>query len=58
MKFRHLMWIFTALVAVTSIAAGVAVFVNRYLNIKKNTNYIECDCDCDDDFATKEAFDE
>ena len=29
MKFRHVMWILAAAVAVVSMAAGVAVFVSR-----------------------------
>lgn len=49
MKFRHIMWVFSALVAVVAMAAGVAVIINRYLASKNNTDYIECDCD-DDDF--------
>ena len=49
MKFRTLMWIITAAVAVVAMAAGVAVFVNRYLNTKKDLDYIECDCECDPD---------
>ena len=51
MKFRHIMWILTGLVAVVAMAAGVAVIVNRYLAAKNNTDYIECDCDDDDDMA-------
>lgn len=49
MKLKHLMWIITALVAVVTVAAGVAVLVNRYLNSKKELDYIECDCEEDDD---------
>lgn len=49
MKFRHFMWILTGLVAVVSMAAGVAVLVNRYLAVKNDTDYIECDCDDDED---------
>lgn len=49
MKLKHIMWILTALVAVVSVAAGVAVLVNRYLNSKKELDYIECDCEDDDD---------
>lgn len=48
MKFRHFIWILTAFVAVVSMAAGVAVVINRYLAAKNNTDYIECDCSTDD----------
>ena len=51
MKFRTLMWIIAAAVAVVAMAAGVAVFVNRYLNTKKNTDYIECECEPDPDIV-------
>ena len=54
MKFKHLMWIITAAVAVTAMAAGVAVFINRYLNHKKDIDYIECDCEPDPDFLLDE----
>ena len=47
MKFRHVMWILAAADAVVSMAAGVAVFVSRYLNRGKETDYIECECDSD-----------
>ena len=53
-KFKHLMWILTGLVAVVSMAAGVAVLVNRYLNSKKKLDYIECDCDVDSDLFDEE----
>lgn len=49
MKLKHFLWIFTAFVAVVSMAAGVAVIINRYLAAKNNTDYIECGCE-DDDF--------
>ena len=41
MKLRHIMWILAAIVAVTAMAAGVAVFINRYLNHKKDVDYIQ-----------------
>lgn len=49
MKLKHFVWIITAFVAVVSMAAGVAVLVNRYLNSKKKMDYIECDCEVDSD---------
>lgn len=49
MKLRHFMWLLTGLVAVVAMAAGVAVIVNRYLAVKNDTDYIECDCDEEDD---------
>ena len=51
MKFKHLMWIVTAVVGIVAMAAGVAVFVNRYLNTKKNMDYIECECEPDPDIV-------
>ncbi len=48
MKFRHFMWLLTGLVAVVAMAAGVAVLVNRYLAVKNNADYIECDCEDDE----------
>lgn len=49
MKFRTIMWIITGAVAIVAMAAGVAVFVNRYLNTKKDMDYIECECEPDPD---------
>ncbi|MEG1887231.1 MAG: hypothetical protein RR177_03810 [Oscillospiraceae bacterium] len=50
MKFKHFIWIATAVVAIATMAAGVAVFVNRYIcNKDKEYNYIECDCTPDED---------
>lgn len=48
MKAKNIMWIITGLVAVCAIAAGVALFVNRYLLTDKESNYIECDCSEDE----------
>ena len=55
MKFRTLMWIIAAAIGVVAMAAGVAVFVNRYLNTKKDMDYIECECDSDPDVLFDEA---
>ena len=45
MKTSKVLWFITAIVGVVAMAAGVAVFVNKYLNATKTcTEYIECDC--------------
>lgn len=51
MKLKHLMWIVTTVVAIVAMAAGVAVFVSRYLNTKKDMDYIECECEPDPDIV-------
>ena len=51
MRFRTIMWIVAAAIAIIAMAAGVAVFVNRYLNTKKDMDYIECDCEPDLDLT-------
>ena len=48
MKAKNILWIFTGLVAVCAIAAGVALFVNRYLLSNDDSRYIECDCSDDE----------
>lgn len=55
MKFRHIAWILAAIVAVVAMAAGVAVIINRYLNHKKDVDYIECECDPDPDITLDDA---
>lgn len=46
MKLKHVLWVLAGIVAVVSIAAGVAVFVDYILGKKQeNCKYIECDCD-------------
>jgi len=50
LKLRHIIWIVTAVVAIVSMAAGVAVLVNRHLsNNGEQYNYIKCECDSDED---------
>ncbi|MEE1048307.1 MAG: hypothetical protein U0M60_12915 [Clostridia bacterium] len=51
MKPRHIIWIITGVIAAVAISAGVAVLVNRYLNRKKDMDYIECDCEPDPDIV-------
>ncbi|MEE1026759.1 MAG: hypothetical protein U0L55_07125 [Acutalibacteraceae bacterium] len=58
MKLKHFMWIITAVVAIVAMAAGVAVFVNRYLSAKKDMDYIECDCEPDPDIILDVAEEE
>ncbi len=46
MKMKHIIWIITGIVAVISMAAGIAVLVDRYLRpASGKQNYIECDCE-------------
>lgn len=48
MKLKHVLWIMTAIAAVAALAAGVALFVNRYILCDYDRDYIECDCEDDD----------
>ena len=44
MKAKHVLWIFSALVAVVAMAAGVAVIIDRYFSEKvAKYEYVECD---------------
>lgn len=44
MKTKHVLWILSGLVAVITMAVGVAVIVDRYLSRKECPDgYIECD---------------
>ncbi len=49
MKLKHVMWAITIIIGIVAMAAGVAVFVNKYLAKKGEVGYIECDCDVDED---------
>jgi len=50
LKLRYVIWIITAVVAIVSMAAGVAVLVNRHFsNNGEQYNYIKCECDSDED---------
>lgn len=46
MKAKHVLWIFTGIVAVVTMAVGVAILVDRYISRKECPDgYIECDTD-------------
>lgn len=49
MKLKHIMWIITAIAAVAALAAGVAVFVNRFLAEEDEENYLECEVTPDEE---------
>lgn len=44
MKLKHVLWIFTGIVAVVGLAVGVAIMVDRFISRKECPDgYIECD---------------
>lgn len=47
MKFKHVMWVISGIIAVVSMAVGVALLVDRFLLNKYDNSgeYIECDCE-------------
>lgn len=46
MKAKHVLWIFTGIVAIVTMAVGVAILVDRYISRKECPDgYIECDSD-------------
>ena len=49
MKLKHVMWIITAITSIAAIAAGVGVFVNRFLAEEDEENYLECDVQPDEE---------
>jgi hypothetical protein len=49
MKLKHVMWILTGLVAVAALAAGIAVFVSKFLAEEDEENYLECEVDADEE---------
>jgi hypothetical protein len=50
MKAKHVLWIFTAFVAVIAMAAGVAVLVDKYFGDRLAKNeYIECESSEDEE---------
>jgi len=50
LKLRNVIWIVTAVIAIVSMAAGVAVLVTRHIsNNGEQYNYIKCECDSDED---------
>lgn len=50
MKLKHLLWIISGIVALVSMAVGIALLVDRFcLNKYDNSGeYIECDCEPDE----------
>jgi hypothetical protein len=50
MKLKHVLWIFTGIVAVIGLSVGVAVLVDRFINRKECPDgYIECEtCEIED----------
>ena len=49
MKLKHVLWILSGLVAVAALAAGIAVFVSKFLAEEDEENYLECDVEADDE---------
>ena len=49
MKMKHVLWILTGLVAVAALAAGIAVFVSKFLAEEDEENYLECEVDADEE---------
>lgn len=46
MKLKHVLWVITGIVAVVTMAAGVAVLVNHFMGKgNESMGYIECECD-------------
>ncbi len=48
MKFKHVLWIVGAIVAVSAAIAGIALFVTRFLAEEDEENYIECEVGADE----------
>lgn len=49
MKLKHVLWILSGLVAVAALAAGIAVFVSKFLAEEDEENYLECEVDADEE---------
>lgn len=49
MKLKHVLWILSGLVAVAAMAAGIAVFVSKFLAEEDEENYLECEVDADEE---------
>ncbi len=47
MKMKHVLWILTGIVAVAAMAAGIAVFVSKFLAEEDEENYLECEVEED-----------
>lgn len=46
MKLKHLFWILSGIVAVVTMAAGIAVIIDRFMTRKECPDgYIDCGCD-------------
>ncbi len=48
MKTKTVLWIIGIVVAVAAVAAGVALFVTRFLAEEDEENYIECEVGADE----------
>ncbi len=44
MKLKHVLWVLTGIVAIVTMAAGIAVLVEHFLRPCDDSDYIECDC--------------
>ena len=49
MKLKHILWILSGLVAVAALAAGIAVFVSKFLAEEDEDNYLECEVETDEE---------
>ena len=49
MKLKHVLWILSGLVAVAALAAGIAVFVSKFLAEEDEENYLECEVEADEE---------
>ena len=49
MKLKHILWILSGLVAVAALAAGIAVFVSKFLAEEDEENYLECEVEADEE---------
>ncbi len=49
MKLKHVLWILAGLAAVAALAAGIAVFVSKFLAEEDEENYLECEVDSDEE---------
>lgn len=49
MKLKHVLWILSGLVAVAAMAAGIAVFVSKFLAEEDEENYLACEVDADEE---------
>ena len=55
LKAKHVLWIISGIVAVAAMAAGIAVFIDRYLkNRECPDGYIDCSGEDELEFITEE----